>query len=100
MNPVDRVLEFIDYGGLVERDPDRRLALLVSELETMKLTTGQTTYEIEAPAGGVMPDAARYALRQEQSQFLQDLKESSARPHVTGETYALARWYAAVGSRL
>ncbi len=83
----------LDRGRLIVRDPDHRLTTLVNELETVKQLTGKATYEIKAPAGAVMPDAARYALRQEQRQFLQDIKKSSNRPHVIGETYALARWY-------
>lgn len=88
--------------GSLARDPDRWLATLVNEMEIAKRLMGQTTYEIEAPAGGLMPDEARYALREEQGQFLRGLtkREPLAAPRVTGDTYALARWYAAVGSHL
>lgn len=92
----------LERGRLIVRDPDHWLAILVNELEVAKLVMSQTTYEIEAPAGGVMPDVARYALRQGQDQFLQGLisKKPLATPRVTGQTYALARWYAAMGRGL
>ncbi len=87
---------------LIVSDPDQWLTTLVNELELAKHLMGKTSYEIEAPAGGVMPDVARYALHEEQSQLLRGLstQEPLSTPCVTGDTYALARWYAAVGHRL
>jgi hypothetical protein len=87
---------------LIVRDPDRWLATLVNEFEMAKWLLGKMTYEIEAPAGGVMPDATRYALRDEQAQFLRGLTstETLTIPKVTGDFYALARWYASVGNVL
>lgn len=89
-------------AGLVVRDPDRWLATLVNEFEMAKWLMGKMTYEIEAPAGGVMPDVTRYALRDEQAQFLRGLTstETLTIPKVTGDFYALARWYASVGNVL
>jgi hypothetical protein len=89
-------------AGLIVRDPDRWLATLVNEFEMAKWLMGKMTYEIEAPAGGVMPDVTRYALRDEQAQFLRGLNstETLTIPKVTGDFYALARWYASVGNVL
>jgi len=100
----DLALRPMDLGwkDILVRNPDRVLATLVNELEMAKNLMGKTTYEIEAPAGRVMPDDARYALRKEQAQFLRGLRagEPLATPRVKGDTYALARWYSAVGSGL
>lgn len=99
--PLKQIKQVKQIGFIVP-DPDRWLATLVNELEMVKWLMGEMTYEIEAPAGGVMPDAARYALHDEQAQFLRGVttKERLAAPRVTGDTYALARWYAAVGNAL
>jgi hypothetical protein len=88
--------------GLIARDPDLWLATLVNEFELAKKLMGQTTYgEIEVPAGGVMPDVARYTLRAEQAQFMRGLtREPAATRKVVGDAYALARWFAAVGRKL
>jgi len=102
-NRPDLALEpDLKSGQLIVRNPDTWLARLVNELEVAKLMLSRPTYEIEAPAGGVMPDVARYALAQEQGQFLHGLtaRNTGQAPRVTGQTYALARWYAAVGSGL
>ncbi len=86
---------------LITRQPDTRLAGLVTELEMVRSLMGQPADEIEVSAGGVMPDAARLALKGEQSQFLRGLQsEKTMAARVTGEPYALARWYAAVGSKI
>lgn len=94
----------LDRPGIIVRDPDQWLATLVNEVEIAKrlMSTGKTTYQVEAPAGGVMPDEARYALREEEAQFLRGLtsREPLSTPNVRGDTYALARWYAAVDSAL
>ncbi len=89
-------------SGLIVSNPDQWLTTLVNELELAKCLMGKTTYEIKAPAGALMPDVTRYALHEEQGQFLRGLtaKEPLATPNVTGDTYALARWYAAVGQGL
>lgn len=87
---------------LIVRNPDRWLATLVNEFEMAKWLMGKMTYEIEAPAGGLMPDVTRYALRDEQAQFLRGLTstETLSIPKVTGNFYTLARWYASVGNVL
>ncbi len=92
----------LERDGLLVRDPDRWLATLVNELEMAKWLMVEMTYEIEAPAGGVMPDTTRYALHEEQTQFLRGMttRKRLTAPYVTGDTYALARWYAAVGNAL
>jgi len=86
--------------------PDVVLTSLVNEMEITKRLLGHhiisNAEEIKVPAGRVMPDAARYALQEEQALILQGGKKrncKAAAHRVIGDTYAIARWYAAVVNR-
>lgn len=89
-------------GSLIAQDPDLWLATLVNELEMAKQLMGPATYEVVAPAGSVMPEVSKYALKDEQIQFVQGLSspEPVSGPKVTGDFYTLARWYAALTTAL
>jgi hypothetical protein len=83
--------------ALIINKPDVILADLVNRVERIKHLAGSVEGgPIEAPAGSVMLAEDRNALRNERGVFSQLLAgEKVTFARVTGEVYALARWYVA-----
>lgn len=83
--------------GSIVLNVDWWLATLVNGIETIKILSGRPEGEINAPAGRVMPASCREILKREQALFAQALStQKGDMPPclVTGDYYALARWYA------
>ncbi len=99
----DLLKKSLEPKYLVDRQPDSQLAALVSQLEMFKHITGSVSGRaLGAPAGAVMPVAAKQALRVETAQFLSALAGENAVTFapIQGDAYTLAHWYAAIGRRL
>ena len=83
-------------AGLITRQPDALLVRLVNDLADINYLLGGTQ-EIATPAGGLMPAQARNLLHENRQAWMQGLnaqQTATTAPRPTGETYALARWYA------
>ena len=88
--------DILKPAPILARQPDQYLSTLVNDFEMMRQMMGATPDQFAVPAGSVMARDIRQELQRQLQQLQRALfsKEPFDAPTVTGDTYALARWYA------